>query len=179
MRRSGSWVLAVVACLLLVPGVSAGAGPPDAPATEPEEDEGEPNRAELDNPFQPRYIIESIEVRGNHKTLGRLIISHLLFEPGDILDEEKVQLSRIRLLALGYFHDVHLSLEKGSKRGRVKLVVEVDERNTIIIDDLFFGVSDVNPWWIGAGVSDINFLGRGLVLSLAGVIAQGTVQVRV
>lgn len=160
-RRSGAWALGLVACLLLLPGMGA--------AQEPEPAEDEPNRAELPDPFRPRYIVESIEVRGNHKTLGSLIISHLLLEPGDTLDEEKVQLSRIRLLALGYFHDVHLSLEKGTERGRVKLVVEVDERNTIIIDDLFFGVSDVNPWWVGAGVSDINFLGRGLVFSLAGV----------
>jgi len=132
----------------------------------------EPTRVELEDPFKPRYILESIEVRGNSKTQGELILSYVHLKPGETLDEEKVELSRVRLLALGYFKDVHMSLEKGSERGRVKLIVEVDERNTIIIDDLFGGFSETNPFWGGIGVSDINFLGRGLVLSGAFVASE-------
>jgi outer membrane protein insertion porin family len=144
----------------------------DAPPAVEETAEEEPTRVELEDPFKPRYILESIEVRGNHKTQGKLILSYVHLKPGESLDEEKVELSRIRLLALGYFKDVHMSLEKGSERGRVKLVVEVDERNTIIIDDLFGGFSKTNPFWGGIGVSDINFLGRGLVLSGAFVASE-------
>ena len=129
-------------------------------------------RVELEDPFKPSYILESVEVRGNHKTFGELIRSYVQLKPGETLDPEKVEISRIRLLALGYFKDVHMSLEKGSERGRVKLVVEVDERNTIIIDDLFGGFSKTNPFWGGVGVSDINFLGRGLVLSGAFVASE-------
>ncbi len=132
----------------------------------------EPTRVELEDRFKPRYILESIEVRGNRKTHGELILSYVQLKPGESLDEEKVEISRIRLLALGYFRDVRMSLEKGSERGRVKLVVEVDERNTIIIDDLFAGFSETNPFWSGIGVSDINFLGRGLVLSGALVTSE-------
>jgi outer membrane protein assembly factor BamA len=144
----------------------------EAPPAEEEAAEEEPTRVELEDPFKPRYILESIEVRGNSKTHGELILSYVHLKPGETLDPEKVELSRIRLLALGYFKDVHMSLEKGSERGRVKLVVEVDERNTIIIDDLFGGFSDTNPFWGGIGVSDINFLGRGLVLSGAFVASE-------
>lgn len=137
------------------------------PAEPDTEEAAEPaaTRVELEQPFKPRYILESIEVRGNRKTNGELILSYMQLEPGEALDEDKVEDSRIRLLALGYFKDVHMGLEKGSERGRVNLVVEVDERNTIIIDDLFVGFSDTNPFWGGVGISDINFLGRGLVLS--------------
>ena len=144
----------------------------EAPPAAEEIAEEEPTRVELEDPFKPRYILESIEVRGNRKTHGELILSYVHLKPGEALDEEKVELSRIRLLALGYFKDVHMSLEKGSERGRVKLVVEVDERNTIIIDDLFGGFSNTNPFWGGIGVSDINFLGRGLVLSGAFVASE-------
>jgi len=129
-------------------------------------------RVELEDPFKPSYILESVEVRGNHKTHGELILSYVQIKPGETLDPGKVEISRIRLLALGHFKDVHMSLEKGSERGRVKLVVEVDERNTIIIDDLFGGFSNTNPFWGGIGVSDINFLGRGLVLSGAVVASE-------
>jgi outer membrane protein assembly factor BamA len=144
----------------------------EAPPAEEEAAEEEPTRVEMEDPFKPRYILESIEVRGNSKTHGELILSYVHLKPGETLDPEKVELSRIRLLALGYFKDVHMSLEKGSERGRVKLIVEVDERNTIIIDDLFGGFSDTNPFWGGIGISDINFLGRGLVLSGAFVASE-------
>ncbi len=119
-----------------------------------------------EDPFEPHYIIESIEVRGNDTTRTDLILSYLDFKPGDLLDQERVELSRYRLLALGYFMDVHMRLERGTERGRVRLVVEVDERLTFpIIDDLFFGHSETNMFWGGLGVSDINFLGLGMVLS--------------
>jgi len=135
-------------------------------------EKAELNKLELEDPFTPRYILEAIEVRGNDKSRGDLIIAQILLKPGDVLDEEKVDLSRIRLLALGYFKDVRMRLEKGSERGRVKLVITVEERNTIIIDDLFFGWSDTNPFWGGLGISDINFLGRGLDLSFAFVASE-------
>ncbi|MBN2495840.1 MAG: BamA/TamA family outer membrane protein [Deltaproteobacteria bacterium] len=130
------------------------------------------NRVGLEDPFRPRYIIESIEVQGNTKTRGDLIISYLSLQPGEVLDEEEVELSRIRLLALGYFRDVRMRLKRGSERGRVTLIVEVEERNTIIIDNLFVGYSDTNPFWGGLGISDINFFGLGMALSGAFVVSE-------
>lgn len=129
----------------------------------------EHNELGMEDPFRPRYILEAVQVEGNKKTRGDLIISLLLLKPGEVVDQLKVEESRIRLLATGYFHRVTMRLAKGSARGRVRLVVSVSERNTIIIDDLFFGWSSTNTFWGGLGVSDINFLGRGLVLSGAGV----------
>ncbi len=182
------WIVAALWGVWLLTGAAAGWAeeqPPTPPATaaespappaaevkSPPPEEPSDNRLELDESFTPRYMLESIEVRGNRKTRGALIISHLLFRPGDLLDEEKVQLSRIRLLALGYFRDVRMQLEKGSARGQVRLVVEVEERNTIIIDDVFFGLSATNPFWLGTGISDINFLGRGMSLSGAVVASE-------
>lgn len=133
---------------------------------------GDHNTFVLADPLKPLYIVESIAVSGNTKTRGDLILSYLQIKPGDVLDEEKVELSRVHLLARGYFKDVRMRLERGAERGRVKLVVEVEERNTIIVDDLFYGFSDSNPFWAGAGISDINFIGRGLVLSGAFVASQ-------
>jgi len=129
----------------------------------------EQNRLGMEDPFRPRYILEAVQVEGNQKTRGDLIISLLLLKPGEVVDQLKVEESRIRLLATGYFHRVNMRLAKGSARGRVRLIVSVSERNTIIIDDLFFGWSSTNTFWGGLGVSDINFLGRGLVLSGAAV----------
>jgi len=123
----------------------------------------------LEEPQRPRYLLEVIRVTGNEKTRGDLIISWLLLKPGEAVEEEKVEESRVKLLATGYFRDVRMRLEKGSRRGWVALIIEVEERNTIIIDDIFFGWSQTDAGWGGLGISDINFLGRGMVLSAAGV----------
>jgi outer membrane protein insertion porin family len=127
----------------------------------------------MSDPFRPRYVIESIEVKGNEITRGGLIMSYLQFKPGEILDQERVELSRFRLLALGFFSDVRTRLERGSKRGLVKVVVEVQERWTLLVNDVFLGSSASNPFWAGLGVRDINFLGLGMELSGA-FVASGS-----
>jgi len=164
-RFRGNWVWGLVSLIFLLSQGSL------ALAAQDEQEEAALNRVVMDD-FHPRYIIESIEVRGNTKTRGNLIISYLSFLPGETLSEEDVEISRIKLLALGYFRDVQMRLERGGKRGMVKLIVEVEERNTIIIDNLFIGYSDTNPFWGGLGISDINFLGLGMALSGAGVASE-------
>lgn len=77
--------------------------------------------------------------------------------------------SRLRLLSTGYFKSVDFSLKRGSRRGRVVLVIEVEERNTITVDGLYLGFSDVVPIYGGVGVTESNFLGRGMSVG-AGVI---------
>jgi len=156
------------------PAAEDGAGreaPPGEEAADDDEEGGDP--------FRPSYQIESVEVVGSPRTSPELILSYLRFKAGDALDEEAVQLSRIRLLALGYFRDVQMRLSRGSERGRVKVLVEVEERNSIIIDDLFLGYSLTNEFWGGLGVSDINFLGLGLALSGAFVASEAQQAVRV
>ncbi len=152
------------ACLVMLLCCSFDAGADDKPADDPGVSDNDAS-ALNDEIFKPRYTIESIEIRGNDVTRTDLILSYLDFKKGDLLDQQAVELSRIRLMALGYFKDVRMSLEKGSKRGMVKLLVDVDERWTIIIDDIFMGLSETNPFWGGLGVSDINFMGLGMVLS--------------
>lgn len=163
-RSPQSWAVVLAAALLTcAPGAAAEPQPPAA-------DAAAGDAGELADPFEPRYLIESIEVRGNERTDTQLILSYLDFEAGDLLEQEAVELSRFRLLALGYFKEVRMKLERGSERGRVKLVVEVEERWThVIVDDIFLGWTETNPFWGGFGVSDINFLGQGMVLSLSWV----------
>ncbi|HVV49977.1 MAG TPA: BamA/TamA family outer membrane protein, partial [Polyangia bacterium] len=75
-----------------------------------------------------------------------------------------------RLLSLGYFLDVHLSVTRGSKRGAVVLVVDVEERGTLVINELFAATSEATLFWGGADLSEMNFLGRGINLG-AGFVA--------
>lgn len=119
-----------------------------------------------DPAFEPAYKIEGIEVRGNQKTKTALILREVGLHVGDVVsaNDARVGLARLRLLALGFFLDVHLSLVKGAERGQASLVVEVEERGTIILDALYLGTSQATALWGGLAATERNLLGRGLSL---------------
>ncbi len=131
-----------------------------------------------------RYLIEDIEIRGNTKTRRR-VVEHLVpFHRGDVLDVDNpaLELTRYRLLGSGFFRDVQLSLRKGSARGRVILVIEVTERNTLVVTDLAMGLSadtDENgerrplAAFAGVAVAERNLAGSGITLGSALAISQG------
>jgi outer membrane protein insertion porin family len=116
--------------------------------------------------FGPRYTLERIEIRGNQKTEGRLIAGEIGLETGDELwaSDPRVEAARIRLLSLGYFLNVHLALERGLRRGGAVLIVEVEERGTIILNALYLGSSAATAFWGGLDLAENNLLGRGISL---------------
>jgi outer membrane protein insertion porin family len=119
--------------------------------------------------FGPQYVIEDVLVRGNRKTEKSLIVRELAtlgLAPGANVDasDARVETARYRLLALGYFLDVHLSVTRGAKRGGAVLVVEVEERGTLVINELFLATSEATLFWGGADLAETNFLGRGINL---------------
>jgi hypothetical protein len=120
----------------------------------------------VDPSFGPRYTIEHVVVRGNRKTDPSLILGEIGLAQGDTVgaSDPRVEAARYRLLALGYFLDAHLSVLRGSRRGGVVLVVEVEERGTIVINELFPSRSAATAFWGGADISESNFLGRGINL---------------
>jgi len=168
------------------PGAVAGevAAPDDAvPQDLPEDDPAAaPPTSDALSPI--RYVLERVEVRGNDKTADFVVLRYVPFEAGDVLDVDDPDIDgiRYRLLGSGYFETVHLSLTRGSARGRVVLVVEVEERNTIIVEHLALGLSqgventtdtasDLLPY-LGLTLAETNFLGTGIALSLSGLISE-------
>ncbi|MGB8299346.1 MAG: BamA/TamA family outer membrane protein [Polyangia bacterium] len=116
--------------------------------------------------FVPSYTIERIEVRGNHKTRTDLILREVALSPGDRVtaDDARVERARLHLLTLGYFLDARLSMIKGERRGGAVLVIEVEERGTVILNAVPLGTSEATNVWGGLDVSERNLLGRGLTL---------------
>lgn len=119
---------------------------------------------------QEALHIEGIEILGNVKTEEQVIARRILVSAGDLVDEARIEESRLRLLNTGFFKSVEFSLRRGSRRGLVFLRVEVKERNTILIDELYLGFSKVAPFYGGLGVVETNALGRGISTS-AGFVA--------
>ena len=122
-----------------------------------------------------RYTLEAIELRGNKRTRERVILRYVGLQAGDILDvdDPELELMRYRLLGTGFFQSVNLSLRKGSRRGQVVLVLDVVERNTIVVSDLWMGLSadadtkgNARPLtaYAGADVAETNLAGTGITL---------------
>lgn len=123
--------------------------------------------AEFADPaFGPQYTIERIVVRGNSKTEAALILGELGLRAGDQVSasDRRVEAARIRLLALGFFLDARLALAKGTGRGGAVLLVDVEERGTVVLNALYLGSSAATPFWGGLEIAENNLLGRGISL---------------
>ena len=123
--------------------------------------------------FGPRYHIEEIRVEGNHKTQTALILREIGLAPGDVVgaSDQRVEAARFRLLSLGYFLDARLSLRRGARRGGAVLLVEVEERGTIVVNELYPSTSAATTFWGGIDASETNFLGRGINLGAGFVVS--------
>ena len=129
-----------------------------------------------------RYVLEGIEVRGpGRRTRSSVIESYIPLEAGDVIDPGDPMIEAIewRLRGSGWFSEVRVHLERGQRRGWVVLVVDVVERNTIVIEQLTVGFSeglnatldlDVDRhFYAGATVAETNLLGTGARLALSGL----------
>jgi outer membrane protein insertion porin family len=143
------------------------AAPPSVPAepVPPPPPTAPPPPAGAPAPLPRSYFVERVEIRGLAHTRADEVRRHLLVAPGDVLDTDRVVLSRLRLLQLGWFSRVETHVERGSEKGLVVLVVDVVERNTLIVTDLIIGSTGPQPIYGGLGLSQQNFLGRGMGLS--------------
>jgi outer membrane protein assembly factor BamA len=137
-----------------------------------------------------RYTLEGVEVRGNTRTRTQVVLRYVPFKRGDVfdVDDPNVELSRYRLLGTGFFRDVQFSLRKGSTRGLVVLVIDVVERNTIVINDVRMGISadadthgNKRPLtaYAGIDVAETNLLGTGITLGTAMAVADQQLALRV
>jgi outer membrane protein assembly factor BamA len=136
-----------------------------------------------------KYTLEGIQVRGNRSTLPRVVLRYVPFKEGDVLDvdDPELELTRFRLLGTGFFRDVQLSLRRGTKRGYVILVVDVVERNTVIVDDIWLGIAanadtlgnaqPLGPYG-GASVTETNLAGTGIALGGAFAVADQQLALR-
>lgn len=129
-----------------------------------------------------RYILEGVRVRGN-RPRPDVIAHYVPIKTGEQfdVDDPSIELIRWRLLGTGWFEDVKLSLARGSRRGWVVLVIDVRERNTVVIDRLVLGLSSVvensrtsssvvRPY-AGLGIAENNLFGLGIGVRGAGVMS--------
>jgi outer membrane protein assembly factor BamA len=129
-----------------------------------------------------RYLLERVAVRGNRRVKTRLIRSFVPLSTGHAfaVDDPEIEALRYRLLGTGWFDRVDLHLERGKERGWVVLVIAVEERSTLVFQELAFGIGwsvenaagrtrgdtperQAEPY-LGLALADTNFLGTGNTL---------------
>lgn len=145
---------------LLVAGRAAAQPGPDAAGEPP------PDEPSKEDEFGPLLQIEAINIVGNTATQAELIRRALPIGVGDVVraSDKRLRIARYKVLALGFFRDVTLAMNKGSQRGQVIIEVQVIERGTVVLNRLWFGTTNVAPYWLGADVGERNLMGLGVAL---------------
>jgi outer membrane protein insertion porin family len=113
----------------------------------------------------PRVYVERINIKGNTRTLDKVIRRELQFAEGDAFNTSRIEESRRRLKNLGYFKDTDISNVPGSQPDTTIVNVEVTEQPTGEIS-LGAGYSTAEGVIGDFGVREKNFLGSGQDISL-------------
>lgn len=87
--------------------------------------------------------------------------------------DPRIKRVRERLRATGYFKSVSLKLVPVEEStSTVVLVIELHERSSVAVQELYLGSSRMTPFHGGIAVSERNFLGRGV--HIGGALVWGT-----
>ncbi|HET7540736.1 MAG TPA: outer membrane protein assembly factor BamA [Polyangiaceae bacterium] len=118
----------------------------------------------------PLVYFERIEVRGNSKTRDKVIRRECEVAEGELFSETKLERSKRRVTALGYFERVDVSTEAGSAPDKMNVYIEVAEKPTGTFQ-VGAGFSSIENFIATAQVQQANLFGNGQSLSLQAQIS--------
>ena len=111
----------------------------------------------------PRVYVERINIKGNTRTLDKIIRREVRIAEGDAFNRVLVDRSRARIRSLGYFGEVEIEEKPGSAPDRTELDVTVEERSTGSFS-VGVGVSSTENFIVDFSIQESNLLGRGQFL---------------
>jgi outer membrane protein insertion porin family len=123
----------------------------------------------------PRVFVERIDIRGNTRTLDRVIRREFRLVEGDAFNAAKLQRSQQRIRNLGFFKKVEANKVRGSTPDKTIIEVDVEEQPT---GELSIGAGfSTRDGVVGEiGVRERNLLGRGQDLKVSLRVSQRTQQ---
>ena len=74
--------------------------------------------------------VELINISGNDKTLDKVIRRELALAPGDVYNETRLEVSRNRLMGLGFFEGVNVTPTDSATSDHTDINIEVREKST-------------------------------------------------
>ena len=111
----------------------------------------------------PRVYVERINIKGNTRTLDKVIRREVRIAEGDAFNRVLVDRSKARVRSLGYFGEVEIEERPGSAPDRTELDVSVEERSTGSFS-VGVGVSSTENFIVDLSVEERNLMGRGQFL---------------
>jgi outer membrane protein insertion porin family len=118
----------------------------------------------------PRVFVERIDVRGNVRTLDRVIRREMLLAEGDPFNRSKLARSEQRLRDLGFFETVSVQTSQGSAPDKVVVNISVAEQSTGELS-IGAGFSTNDGPLADLRIRERNLLGKGQDLLFATTIA--------
>ena len=112
-----------------------------------------------------RIFIERIDINGNDSTADKVIRRELRIYEGDLYSKSKIERSKRRVKALGFFDEVEISDSPGVHKKTVVLKLKVKERQVGTIR-AGLGFSSASSVFVSSQISNQNLFGRGQTLSL-------------
>ncbi len=119
----------------------------------------------------PRVFVERIDIRGNVRTLDRVLRREFQLVEGDAFNSSKLRRSRDRLRGLGFFSSVEVNNIPGSTPDKTVVQVDVEEQSTGELS-LGAGFSTNSGALAEIGIRERNLLGKGQDLNAAITLAQ-------
>jgi outer membrane protein insertion porin family len=114
-----------------------------------------------------QVTVDQIRITGNTKTRDKVIRREMKLVEGDLYSSTKMKESRRKIKNLGFFEEVSIATSKGIDESHMDVNVDVKERPTGTFS-VGFGYSSMDGFLAQGSVTQDNFLGRALKLSLAG-----------
>jgi outer membrane protein insertion porin family len=118
----------------------------------------------------PRVYVERIDIKGNVRTLDKVIRREFRLVEGDAFNTSKLRRTRERLQNLGFFSNVDIKTLPGSAPDKTVVEVNVEEQSTGELT-LGAGFSTADGPLGMAGIRERNLLGKGQDLQLNGTLA--------
>lgn len=111
----------------------------------------------------PRVYVDRINIKGNTRTLDKIIRREVRLAEGDAFNRVLVDRSRARVRSLGYFKEVKIEEKPGSAPDRTELDVTVEEQSTGSLS-VGVGISSTENFIVDLSIEERNLLGRGQYL---------------
>ncbi len=112
----------------------------------------------------PRVYVERVNIKGNTRTLDKVIRREIRISEGDPFNRVLVDRSRARVRALGFFQEVEIEEKPGSAPDRTEIDVNVEEQSTGSFS-VGVGVSSTDNFIIDFSIQERNLMGRGQSLT--------------
>lgn len=123
----------------------------------------------------PRVFVERIDIKGNARTIDKVIRREMLIVEGDPFNRSKLARSEQRLRDLGYFENVSVNTTQGSAPDKVVIDVAVSEQSTGELS-IGAGFSTNDGPLADLRIRERNLLGKGQDLLFATTIAGSRTQ---